>query len=79
MPSVVAISPTVTQPGCGVEIGRDPRTVQAKIFGGSVASILAATGGDQSEQMAVETSIRLAQNVFAIQRVRIDNRNRFWP
>lgn len=70
MTSVVAISATVTPSGFGVEIGRVPRTVQAKIFGGSVEYILAATRGDQSVQMAVEPSIRLTQHVFAVQHPR---------
>ena len=73
MPSVVAISATVTQRGCGVEIGRGsaaPITMRAKIFGRSTEFMLATTATDRSRQIAVEPSIPLAQNVFATHRTR---------
>jgi hypothetical protein len=88
LPSVVAISATPTQRGCGVEMSRGrndsgvdhrprsrrgrgsaaPTTLRAKTFGRLTEFKLAATATDRSEHTAVEPSIPLAQNVFAIRR-----------
>jgi hypothetical protein len=72
MSCVVAISATVTQHGRGVDSGRGsvaPMAVRAKTFGISTGFLLATTT-DRSGRMAVEPSMPLAQNAFAMQRVR---------